>query len=113
MENGIVKRRYRSPQDTKDLGSTAISGGQIPVQHPAAETAETKTRLSVLKGARSSSTKLSVAEICEDLGIARSTFDDWRAKGKGPRCMKLPNGQIRVSRAEYELWLESCMEVAA
>jgi len=57
--------------------------------------------------------KLTVAYICEDLGIARSTFDDWRAKGKGPRCMKLPNGQIRVRRDVYELWLESCVEAAA
>jgi hypothetical protein len=55
--------------------------------------------------------KLTVAEILEDLADAegnplpRRTWDEWRAKGTGPRCIKLPNGQLRVRRAEYERWL--------
>jgi predicted site-specific integrase-resolvase len=54
---------------------------------------------------RASSAYLTPEEICEDLGIARSTFDEWRAKGTGPRCIKLPNGRLRVRRGVYERWL--------
>lgn len=48
---------------------------------------------------------LTIADLCEDLGIARSTFYDWRAKGRAPRCIKFPNGDLRIRRAEYERWL--------
>jgi len=56
--------------------------------------------------------RLTVAEVCKDLRISRSTFYEWRAKGTGPRCIKLPNGEIRVRRAEYERWLDSREEAA-
>ena len=56
--------------------------------------------------------QLSIAEICDELGVSRSTFYDWRAKGKAPRCIKLPNGEIRVRREELDRWLSSCEEVA-
>jgi len=56
--------------------------------------------------------RLTVAEVCEDLGISRSTFYEWRTKGTGPRCIKLPNGEIRVRRAELERWLDSREEAA-
>lgn len=57
--------------------------------------------------------RLTIADVCTDLGIARSTFNDWRAKGRAPRCIKLPNGHIRINRAEYERWLDSRTEDAA
>ncbi|MFF8943102.1 helix-turn-helix transcriptional regulator [Streptomyces sp. NPDC014864] len=50
--------------------------------------------------------KLTLAEICQDLKISRSTFYDWRAKGRAPRCIKLPNGDIRIRRSDYEHWLD-------
>lgn len=50
---------------------------------------------------------LSVRDICEELGVARSTFYDWRAARKAPPCIKLPNGDLRVRRADFERWLES------
>jgi len=53
------------------------------------------------------STRLTLAEVCADLGISRSTFYDWRVKGRAPRCLRLPNGDIRINRAEYERWLAS------
>jgi excisionase family DNA binding protein len=53
---------------------------------------------------------VTVTEFCTDLGIARSTFYEWRAKGTGPRCMKLPNGDIRIRRTELERWLTACEE---
>ena len=61
---------------------------------------------------RTSRTRLTIADICTDLGVSRSTFYDWRAKGRAPRCIKLPNGDIRINRAEYERWLTTLEEVA-
>jgi excisionase family DNA binding protein len=56
--------------------------------------------------------RLTIAQLCEELGISRSTFYEWRAKGRAPRCIKLPNGQIRIRRAEFDRWLEALEEVA-
>ncbi|WP_347351220.1 helix-turn-helix domain-containing protein [Intrasporangium sp.] len=50
---------------------------------------------------------LTVRDICEELGVARSTFYDWRAARKAPPCIKLPNGDLRIRRADFERWLES------
>lgn len=55
---------------------------------------------------------LTVAEFCAELGIARSTFNDWRAKGTGPRCIKIPNGELRIRRAEVDRWLNAREEDA-
>lgn len=51
-------------------------------------------------------THMTVGELCEELGVARSTFYDWRAKGRAPTCVKLPNGDLRIRRDEYERWLQ-------
>ena len=53
---------------------------------------------------------LTIAELCEELGISRSTFYEWRAKRKAPRCMRLPNGDLRIRRSDLETWLESLEE---
>jgi hypothetical protein len=47
-----------------------------------------------------------------ELGISRSTFCDWRA-WDAPRCIKLPNGEIRIRRTDFDNWLDSLEEVAA
>ncbi|GEL18918.1 excisionase [Pseudonocardia asaccharolytica DSM 44247 = NBRC 16224] len=57
--------------------------------------------------------RLTVADLCAELGISRSTFYDWRAKGRAPRCIKLPNGEIRIRRTDFEAWLDSLEEAAA
>jgi len=59
------------------------------------------------KAGRSISRHLTVDEVCADLGVARSTFYDWRAKRKGPPCFRLPNGDLRIRRSDYEDWLAS------
>ena len=51
--------------------------------------------------------KLTVADICADLGISRRTFYEWRAKGRAPHCFPLPNGELRIHRAEYERWIRA------
>lgn len=55
---------------------------------------------------------MTVAEFCTELGIARSTFYEWRAKGLAPRCMKLPNGDLRIRRSEAERWFDEREEAA-
>jgi excisionase family DNA binding protein len=56
--------------------------------------------------------RLTIPQLCNELGISRSTFYEWRAKGRAPRCIKLPNGEIRIRRTEFERWLDSLEEVA-
>ncbi|WP_433057076.1 helix-turn-helix transcriptional regulator [Dactylosporangium sp. CS-033363] len=56
---------------------------------------------------------LTIAEVCADLGISRSTFYDWRAKRKAPPCFKLPNGDLRIRRADYESWIALLEDEAA
>ncbi|WP_167175690.1 helix-turn-helix transcriptional regulator [Saccharomonospora amisosensis] len=55
---------------------------------------------------------LTIADICQELGISRRTFYEWRAKKRAPRCIKLPNGDLRIRRTDLEAWLESREEAA-
>jgi predicted DNA-binding transcriptional regulator AlpA len=55
---------------------------------------------------------LTITDLCAELGVARSTFYDWRAAKKAPRCIKLPNGDIRIRLSDYERWLESLEDAA-
>lgn len=55
-------------------------------------------------------TNLTVAEFCDEVGVTRSTFYDWRAKRRAPRCIKLPNGELRIRRSEFERWLDALEE---
>ncbi len=64
------------------------------------------------RAAGRSGDKLTVADVCADLGISRRTFYEWRAKGTAPRCIPLPNGELRIRRSEYERWLEAREVVA-
>jgi excisionase family DNA binding protein len=56
--------------------------------------------------------KLTVAEVCDELNVAKSTFYDWRAKGRAPRCIRLPNGDLRIRRSELERWIEAREDAA-
>ena len=51
------------------------------------------------------SSMLTVADFCREMKISRSTFYEWRAKGIGPTCVKLPNGGLRIRRSEADRWL--------
>jgi excisionase family DNA binding protein len=55
---------------------------------------------------------LTVNDVCDELGISRSTFYDWKAKGRVPRCYRLPNGELRVRRSDFDEWFAS-LEVEA
>ncbi|MFC9740908.1 helix-turn-helix transcriptional regulator [Streptomyces noursei] len=47
-------------------------------------------------------------ELCAELQVSRSTFYGWRQKGRAPRCVKLPNGSLRIRRSALENWLTDC-----
>ena len=55
---------------------------------------------------------LTLAEVCEELAVSRSTFYDWRAKRRAPRCIKLPNGDLRVRRSDLDHWLDDREDAA-
>jgi predicted DNA-binding transcriptional regulator AlpA len=59
-----------------------------------------------------SADKLTLAQVCAELGISRSTFYDWRAKRKAPRCITLPNGSLRIRRIELDRWLNEREDAA-
>jgi len=61
----------------------------------------------------SRSDKLTLSQLCAELQTARSTFYDWRAKGRAPKCIKLPNGDLRVRRADLDRWLAEHEDTAS
>ncbi len=56
--------------------------------------------------------QLTVEQLCAELQVARSTFYQWRQLGRGPRCVRLPNGAIRVRRADLDAWLAALADAA-
>ncbi len=49
-----------------------------------------------------------LVELGDERGpLARSTFDDWRARGVAPKVIKLPNGQLRIDRHDLNTWIDS------
>ncbi|MFF5229986.1 helix-turn-helix transcriptional regulator [Dactylosporangium sp. NPDC000521] len=55
---------------------------------------------------------LTIPEVIAELRVSRSTFYHWRATGKGPRCVRLPNGEVRVRHADLDKWLDGLEEAA-
>ncbi|MFD4631693.1 helix-turn-helix transcriptional regulator [Streptomyces sp. NPDC058284] len=56
---------------------------------------------------------LRLAEVLEEIDMSRAAFYRMRARGQAPRLRKLPNGQLRVSRADLDAWWERCEKSAA
>ncbi|WP_040477359.1 helix-turn-helix transcriptional regulator [Longispora albida] len=54
---------------------------------------------------------LTIDEVIAILRVPRSTFYYWRQRRRGPVSIKLPNGDVRISRSEFEQWLVSHQEV--
>jgi predicted DNA-binding transcriptional regulator AlpA len=52
-------------------------------------------------------TFLTLPEFLAELDVPKSTFFRWKALGQAPRTYKLPNGQLRIRRTDYETWLAS------
>ncbi|MCL7424238.1 AlpA family transcriptional regulator [Streptomyces sp. YS415] len=56
---------------------------------------------------------LKLSEVLEEIEMSRAAFYRMRARGQAPRLQKLPNGHLRVSRADLDAWWASCEERAA
>ncbi|MEU1099932.1 helix-turn-helix domain-containing protein [Streptomyces tibetensis] len=56
--------------------------------------------------------KLKLSEVLEEIEMSRAAFYRLRARGKAPKLIKLPNGQIRCRRSDLDAWWTS-HEVAA
>ncbi|WP_431781568.1 helix-turn-helix transcriptional regulator [Streptomyces chumphonensis] len=56
---------------------------------------------------------LKLPEVLEEIGMSRAAFYRMRARGKAPRLIKLPNGQLRVRRSDLDAWWEHCEERSA
>ncbi len=85
----------------------------MPTRTPRRNNSPGKTtdRLVVADG--TSRAFLTLDELCIELQISRSTFYDWRAKRKAPRCLTLPNGKLRIRRADLDTWLNARSEDTA
>ncbi|MET9858556.1 helix-turn-helix domain-containing protein [Streptomyces smyrnaeus] len=63
--------------------------------------------------ARSRTELLTVREVLNELGgVSRRTFYRWRELRTAPRCIRLPNGELRVRRDALEDWLDDRAEGA-
>lgn len=51
---------------------------------------------------------LTMVEALAELRMSRAAFYRLRARGNAPRCLKLPNGQIRIRRTDLDAWFEGC-----
>jgi len=57
---------------------------------------------------------LTVPQVLEELGgVSRRTFYRWRELGNAPKAYKLPNGELRFRRRDFERWLNGLQERAA
>ncbi|MBT2402828.1 MULTISPECIES: AlpA family transcriptional regulator [unclassified Streptomyces] len=56
---------------------------------------------------------LKLAEVLTEIDMSRAAFYRLRARGNAPRLFKLPNGQLRVRRADLDDWLAGCEASAA
>ncbi|MEV6531701.1 helix-turn-helix domain-containing protein [Streptomyces sp. NPDC051639] len=56
---------------------------------------------------------LKLPEVLEEIQMSRAAFYRMRARGQAPRLRKLPNGQLRISRADLDAWWEACEQSAA
>lgn len=53
---------------------------------------------------------LTIPDVIAELGVPRATFYRWRQLGRGPRAVKLPNGQVRIRRSALDKWLDALDE---
>lgn len=56
---------------------------------------------------------LRLPEVLAELDMSRAAFYRMRARGHGPRVVKLPSGGIRIRRADLDNWLTACEQSAA
>ncbi|MFF7230049.1 helix-turn-helix domain-containing protein [Streptomyces sioyaensis] len=57
--------------------------------------------------------KLKLREVLEEIEMSRAAFYRLRARGKAPKLIKLPNGQLRCRRTDLDEWWSSMEDAAA
>lgn len=55
---------------------------------------------------------LKLHEVLAEIGMSRAAFYRMRARGHGPKLIKLPNGHLRIRRTDLDAWLTSLEEAA-
>lgn len=55
---------------------------------------------------------LTYKDVLIELSVSRSTLDKWRAEGKAPGFVKLPNGEMRLRRSDFDAWVDQLQKVA-
>ncbi|MEU7599900.1 helix-turn-helix domain-containing protein [Streptomyces sp. NPDC041003] len=55
---------------------------------------------------------LTIDEVIDEIGVPRATFYRWRQLKKGPKSLKLPNGDVRIRRSALDEWITSLEEAA-
>ena len=55
---------------------------------------------------------MSLKDVLAEIAISRSTMNKWRSEGRAPSFIKLPNGELRIKRSEFEAWLIELPKVA-
>ncbi|MFI6084590.1 helix-turn-helix transcriptional regulator [Streptomyces sp. NPDC051217] len=56
---------------------------------------------------------LKLSDLLDELDISRAAFYRMRARGQAPKCIRLPNGQLRFRRSDFEAWLNDHEEAPA
>jgi hypothetical protein len=51
--------------------------------------------------------RLTVSDFCEELGISRRTWEEWRVRGVTPKYRKLYNGKITILRKDVDSWFDA------
>ncbi|WP_308218369.1 helix-turn-helix transcriptional regulator [Streptomyces hygroscopicus] len=67
----------------------------------------TRSTTATSAATRKGNQRLKLPEVLAEIDMSRSAFYRMRARGKAPKCVKLPNGQIRVRRADLDAWWET------
>ncbi|MET9340286.1 helix-turn-helix domain-containing protein [Nonomuraea sp. NPDC003804] len=68
------------------------------------------TAINIRHASSRTGTWMSVPELLEELDIKRRTWQRWRALGRAPQCHRLPNGELRIKRRDFEMWIDSLAE---
>lgn len=84
-----------------------------PTRTHAAPAPKTRRPDASKESALASPKMLKLPEVLAEIDMSRAAFYRMRARGQAPRLRKLPNGQLRVSRADLDAWWESCGQSAA
>jgi len=56
---------------------------------------------------------MTVKAFCKAVGVSPDTFYRWRQLGTAPAAIRLPNGSLRITVADYRAWLSKLRGEAA